>query len=161
MVRFGPSILALTAVFKIGRVAGAYMAAFMATKVFQERYIDQVFMKKGDPPPLTGMLATFMMLYILFSLMAFGAVSALGWFMKEPAGNFMKRAMLGGLDFGCEMVSTLIMCTVIAKIMTNKKYFSYRYEGLRAIRAYREVLVVVAGIHGLTPYFLAAPDSWR
>lgn len=160
-MRFGPSILALTALFKVGRVGGAYLAAFMAAKIHQEKYIDLVFMKKGDPPPLSGMLGTFMMLYLLFAGIVFGAISALAYFMTEPKEGFMKRAMLGGLDIGCEVVATMMLGMVIANVMTNKKYFSYRFEGLRGIRAYREILVVVSAVNGLTPYFLAAPDSWR
>lgn len=161
MVRFGPSILALTALFKICRVAAAFVAAFLATKAQQERYITQVYMNQGTPPPLTKMLATFLTLYVLLTALAFGTVSALGYFVNEPRGNFMKRALLGSLDFGCELVATLIMGTVLAGIVQSKKYFSYQYEGLRGIRAYREMLVVLAGVNGLTPYFLAAPDSWR
>ncbi len=161
MVRFGPSILALTALFKVLRVIAAYLAAFMAAKIHQERYIDAVFMKKGDPPPLSGMLATFCLLHVMLSALAFAAIWALATFMGEGKGNTVRRAMLGALDMGCELVATLIMGMVLANVMTKKKYFSYRYEGLRAIRAYREILVVVAAVNGLTPYFLGAPDSWR
>jgi len=171
-MRFGPSVLALTALFKVMRVGGSYLAAFMAAKIHQEKYIDLVFMKKGDPPPLAGMLSTFMMLHLLFAAVSFGVVCALVYLMAGDASRaapgvafthsmYTKLAMLGALDLGCEVIATLMMGMVIASVITNKKYFSYKYEGLRAIRAYREILVVVSAINGLTPYFLAAPDSWR
>jgi hypothetical protein len=162
MTRFGPATLALTFAYKVLHVAGAWLSAFMAAKIFQDKYIEQVYMKKGDPPPLAGMLATFMMLHILFSGVVFMMVSVLAYLvMHEDRPMLIKRSLIVGLDLGCEMIGTLIMGTVIANIMTNKRYYSYRYEGLRCIRAFREVLVVLTAVNGLTPYFLAAPDSWR
>ena len=162
MTRFGPATLALTFAYKVLHVAGAWLSAFMAAKIFQDRYIEQVYMKKGDPPPLAGMLATFMMLHVLFSGVVFMMVSVLAYLvMHEDRPMLVKRAALVGLDFGCELVGTMIMGVVLANIMTNKKYFSYSFEGLRCIRAFREVLVVLTAVNGLTPYFLAAPDSLR
>jgi hypothetical protein len=162
MTRFGPATLSLTFAFKIMHVAAAWLSAFMAAKIHQDKYIEQVYMKKGDPPPIAGMLVTFMMLHVLFSGVVFMAVSALAYLvMHEDRPMFIKRALLAGLDFGCEVASTLIMGTVLANVITNKRYFSYRYEGLRCIRAFREILVVLTAVNGLTPYFLAAPDSWR
>lgn len=162
MTRFGPATLALTAAFKVLHVAGAWLSAFMAAKIFQDKYIEQVYMKKGDPPPLAGMLTSFIILHILFSGVVFMMVSVLAYLvMHEDRPMLIKRAMLVGLDFGCEMIGTLIMGTVLANILTNKKYFGYKFEGLRCVRAFREVLVVLTAVNGLTPYFLAAPDSWR
>jgi hypothetical protein len=162
MVKFGPATLALTFAYKVLHVAGAWLSAFMAAKIFQDKYIEQVYMKKGDPPPLAGMLTTFMMLHILFSGVVFMMVSVLAYLvMHEDRPQLVKRGMLVGLDLGCEMIGTMIMGTVLANILTKKKYFSYSYEGLRCIRAFREVLVVLTAVNGLTPYFLAAPDSWR
>lgn len=162
MVRFGPATLALTFAFKVLHVAGAWLSAFMAAKIFQDRYIEQVYMKKGDPPPLAGMLMTFLMLHLLFSAIVFMMVAVLAYVvMHEDRPMLVKRGMLVSLDLGCEIIGTMILGSVLANIMTNKRLFSYRYEGLRAIRAYREVLVSLTAVQGLTPYFLAAPDSWR
>jgi hypothetical protein len=162
MTRFGPATLALTFAYKVLHVAGAWLSAFMAAKIFQDKYIEQVYMKKGDPPPLAGMLTTFMMLHVLFSGVVFMMVSVLAYLvMHEDRPQLVKRGMLVGLDLGCEMIGTMIMGTVLSNILTNKKYFSFKYEGLRCVRAFREVLVVLTAVNGLTPYFLAAPDSWR
>lgn len=161
-MHFSPSTLALTFSFKVMRVASAWISAFMAAKIHQDKYIDAVFMKKGDPPPLTGMLQTFIMLHIFFSAVVYLVVSVLAFLvMREDRAGLLKRSWPAGLDFGCEIVATSVMAAVFAIVMTKKKYFSYRYEGLRAIRAFREILVVVTAVNGLTPYFLTAPDAWK
>lgn len=162
MVKFGPATLALTFAYKVLHVAGAWLSAYMAAKIFQDKYIEQVYMKKGDPPPLAGMLTTFIVLHILFSGVVFLMVSVLAYLvMHEDRPQLVKRGMLVGLDTGCEIICTMILGTIMANVMTNKRYFSYRYEGLRCVRAFREVLVVLTAVNGLTPFFLGAPDSWR
>ena len=161
MVRFTASLLAMTYIFKLSRVASGWLSAFMAAKSQQDAYVNQVYMSQTDPPPLTNMLATFMLMHIMFSMVLFACVLGVSHIVDLGPTFTTKLTVLAAIDFGCEMIVTLILGTVLATIMTDKRYFSYRYEGLRAIRAYREVLVTVTGVDALTPYFLAAPDWLR
>lgn len=159
--RFGHTTLLLTFAFKTLRTSTAWLAAFMANKVQQERYIDAVYLKKENPPPLQGMLVLYLMFHSILAIIAFVAIMALALVLAGNKQQLKTRTLLVIFDFGIEIVMTAFMGLVIADVLSKKKYFSYRFEGLRAIRAYRELLFSLTAVHGLTPYFLAAPESWK
>jgi len=159
--RFGQTTLLLTFAFKTLRTSTGWVAAFMANKVQQERYINAVYLKREAPPSLQGMLVVFLLFHIMLAVIAFVAILGLTLVLTGTHTQLRSRMLLAVFDFGIEIVLTSFLGLVIADVLSKKKYFAYRFEGLRAIRAYRELLFALTAVHGLMPYFLAAPEAWK
>jgi hypothetical protein len=51
------------------------------------------------------------------------------------------------------MVFLLAIAYFLAGVVQSKKYFKYKYEGLRAVRAYQDMVYSVAIPVFLFPYF--------
>lgn len=159
--KFGNGTLLLTLAFKTMRTSTAWLAAYMANKMHQEKYIDSVYMKKEEAPPLTGMLMSYLMFHIVISLIILAAIMALSFLLQDDKKLLWSRAVLMLFDFAIEIVMTTFLGLIIADVISRKKYFAYKFEGLRAARAFREILFASTAIHALTPYFLTVPLDWR
>lgn len=159
--KFGTGTLLLTLAFKTMRTSTAWLAAYMANKMHQEKYIDAVYMKKEEAPPLTGMLMSYLMFHVVISLILLAAIMALSFLLSDDKKLLWSRAILMTFDFAIELILTTFICLIVADVISRKKYFAYKYEGLRASRAFREIIFATTAIHALTPYFLTVPNDWR
>ena len=158
---FGNPTLLLTLAFKTTRTSTAWLAAFMANKAQQELYISQVYLNQSAPPSLTKMLTTYLIFHIVLSLTAMAGILALSFVLTADRKLLWMRMMVMLLDFAVELLMTTFMGLIIADILMRKQYFSYQFEGLRATRAYRELLFATTAVNALTPYFLVLPSSWK
>ena len=72
-----------------------------------------------------------------------------------PSFNFIDNKFIKKLL--TDYVLSTVMLTVIGYILANtimhKKFFKYKYEGLRAIRAYQEILFNIGIPLLLIPYY--------
>jgi hypothetical protein len=160
-VKFGNGTLLLILAFKTVRTSTAWLAAYMANKMHQEKYIDLVYMKKEEAPPLTAMLLTYLMFHVVISIIMLAAIMAISYLLSDDKKMLWSRFTLMALDFGIELLMTMFMGIIVADVISRKKYFAYKFEGLRAARAFREILFATTAIHALTPYFLTTPVEWR
>lgn len=159
--KFGNGTLLLTLAFKTMRTSTAWLAAYMANKMHQEKYIDLVYMKKEEAPALSGMLMSYLMFHMIISLILLAAIMAISFLLTKDKKLLWSRAILMLFDFGVELVLTAFMGLIIADVISRKKYFAYKFEGLRAARAFREIMFAATAINSLTPYFLMVPIEWR
>jgi hypothetical protein len=65
--------------------------------------------------------------------------------------NLMDVAMIFAQDYVLYIISIVIHGVIIANVMYSKKYFLYKDDGLRAIRAYTEMLTQISLFNGLIP----------
>lgn len=131
-VQLGLSILALT----------------MATGYQSQIYVEKVFINDENPPKL------FMMNLVASALQVmFGVILILLMYMAKTLDLINASSISAfALDvFGTSLVIFLIG-TTIAEVMYTKKYFSYKDEGLRAIRAYKDMMLYITIIGNCIPF---------
>jgi hypothetical protein len=131
-VQLGLSILALT----------------MATGYQSQIYVEKVFINDENPPKL------FMMNLVSSALqLMFGVILVLLMYMAKTLDLVNPKSILA---FAFDLVGTSLLVfligTTISEVMYTKKYFAYKDEGLRAIRAYKDMMLYITIIGCCIPF---------
>lgn len=147
---FAPNPLALIYGVKLLKVGTAYISANICSNFMAQVYMDKVLVNQENPQPLTN----FIMMYIIIDLMMTAVVIAVffilasfvGLKMDDVVGMILQDsvwylAILGAIGY------------IVATTMHNKKYFMYKDDGLRAIRALKDVMFQVAAFLVILPFF--------
>lgn len=125
---------------------------FIAETIFSEVYMKQVYLLKQKAPSLLGMIGI-MILFVLGFMLFFAALTYLLHLMFlrniifSPVNYFAAF-----VDVSCFMVLLIIFSLLVAGVLQRKTYFKYSVEGLRAIRALREIMLYLMIILILIPY---------
>ena len=132
-------------------------AVFLTEKIFSNMYMQQVYANNGDPPNLLTMLAIFVAIDVAFALFLVTALYLISVIMKSQGKrNFfindrlVKKFMI---DYAFATLVLFVLLAIIAAYMQAKKYFRYKTEGLRAIRAFGDMTISLAPVILLVPYF--------
>jgi hypothetical protein len=132
------------------------VAMFLTEKIFSELYMKKLYAENKEPPSILIMLAILIAVDVGFILFMLTILFLLKYIFERPADNFiinMPLIMLFLKDYVLFMVLLSILALIIGTIVQKKKYFRYQTEGLRGIRAYKELLLGISGILILVPYF--------
>jgi dolichyl-phosphate-mannose--protein O-mannosyl transferase len=70
---------------------------------------------------------------------------------RFPVNSVFLKSYL--IDWLCTTVVIFAISALIAEVMRKKKYFRYRYEGERGIRALKTIVFYVSMIILLLPFF--------
>jgi len=139
------------------RILFTYIALFLATRVFSPIYEEIVYDQKKLPPALWKYLFIFLGFDAAFNVFLIVVLFLLQFLFKTDDNSFIIDKYLFYkylTDYAFSMVVLMVMGALVAKVMMDKKYFKYKYEGLRAIRAFESVLFYIAIPLYLFPYFL-------
>jgi hypothetical protein len=144
-------------VIKALRILFAYVALFLTTRMFVPIYEDIVYDAKKDPPGLWR----FMLIYLAFdvSLNVFLLVLLflLKYLFKTDDNTFIVDSALIGnflMDYVVGMFMIMVIGVLVGRVIIMKKYFKYKYEGVRAIRAFESIVFWIAVVNILIPYYL-------
>jgi hypothetical protein len=127
------------------RIALSYVAHVIAKNFTSQIYLDKVLVRGDTPPKLFHqvLMATgieFLMFVIFISLL-YGANEILKVFPNLPANVFTAYLLT---DFMLCAFCTTAIGYFVSSVMYAKKYFLYKDDGLRAIRALSEIMIYVS-----------------
>ena len=131
-------------------------ALFLTEKLFSEMYMKRVYAENSDPPDILVMLGIFLAIDAGFMLFLITILLLLMYIFKTDSdssifnGNLIK-SFLG--DFALFISVVAIISAIIGHVIQQKRYFRYKTEGLRGIRAYKDIIAAIAGIITLVPFF--------
>ena len=144
-------------VIKAIRILFTYVALFLTVRMFVPLYEDAVYDGKTDPPPLWK----FLLIYLAFDISLNVFMLVLLYLVKYLFKNDDNTFLIDGhvinqllIDYAIGMSIILIIGYLIGRIITQKKYFKYKYEGLRGIRAFETIMFNVAAVNILIPYYM-------
>jgi len=144
-------------IIKALRILFTYIALFLATRVFSPIYEDVVYDQKKSPPPLWHYLIIFIGFDISFNVFLIVVLFLLQFLFKTDDNSFMIDKFLFYRyigDYVLSMIVLIIIGVLISKVLVDKKYFKYKYEGLRAIRAFENLMFNTSIVIYLLPFFL-------
>ena len=139
------------------RILFTYIALFLSTRVFSPIYESVVYDQKKPPPGLWKYMFIFLGFDIAFNTFLVVVLFLLQFLFKTPDNNFIidKYIFYKYLtDYAIGIVTLFVVGILISKVVMEKKYFKYKYEGLRAIRAFESILFYTAIIIYMFPYFM-------
>lgn len=125
---------------------------FISESFFSEFYMKHVYILKEKAPSLLWMLG--ILIVVAFGLSMFVAVSLyllhlvfMSNYMFSPE-HYTSFTIEASVCFGLLVTFALL----IAGVLQKKTYFKYSIEGLRAIRALREIMLYLMIILVIVPY---------
>lgn len=136
------------------RMLVSYLAMEVAANYMSQIYVEKVFVNSENPQPLIyfmliwsiiDVVTNIVLLLTLYILKSYGIVS-------------QDLITMYTIDVFAVMLIYLLIAWIIANVMYKKKYFAYRDDGLRGIRAYKEIMFYIFLVLGSLPigYLIAS-----
>ena len=150
------NVLVIFAVMKVIKLALSYGALMIATNYTAQIYTEKVYVRQENPPKLANMLMLFLGIEILMTVVAVTAVALMINYASgnEDSSMLMSVGTMFAQDYVLYLISMVVHGIILANIMYSKKYFLYKDDGLRAIRAYSDVLTQYSMFNGIIPFNL-------
>lgn len=142
---------------KVVRFGFIYLALFLAERIFENMYSTQVFTQNKDPPNLLIMLGIFLGIEAGMFVIIMIIIALVMYIWKTPDNSFLvdSSVLLRLLvDYAASTLMIFAIGAIVAHIIMRKKYFRYKLEGLRGIRAFQEVMIGISGIMTVIPFFM-------
>ena len=136
---------------KLMRVLLSYVALVVTTNYFTQVYINKVLVNGENPPTLSN----FVVMFMVIDAIAFSIVSVLLYVMSGRVDMGVKSETFVSKvvpDYFVASALTLATGLMIAQKMYDKKYFLYKDDGFRGIRALREILFGFSFVYAMVPF---------
>jgi hypothetical protein len=137
-----------------GLLVGALM---ISDRLFSEMYMQSVYGKGENAPNLIIFVGMFIGISAAFSLFLLTVLVLLSYMFKNDSNSFIINKHLIKyfvVDYIIATVIIALFSIIIASIIQQKRYFRYRTEGLRSVRALREIVMSISAIIILVPFFV-------
>jgi hypothetical protein len=137
------------------RFVSVFVSVYVATNIMSQVYIENVLVNDLDPPPLSQLIWTFAFINIIFLVAIYGMLALLRSIIDVSNYTFAISIIEHLLMLGF----ALIILLSIASTMYSKKFFLYKDDGLRAIRALAQMSKFIVGLIFFIPMGLAVKGS--
>jgi hypothetical protein len=148
------TVLGVFAIMKVVKLALSFAAITIASNYTSQIYTEKVYVRHENPPPLVNMLFLFLGIEILITVVTMTTIGLLIKNMMSASNSvdIPNIAVQFAQDYVLYLVSMVVHGSIIANIMYSKKFFLYKDDGLRAIRAYTDILTQMSMFNGLIPF---------
>lgn len=155
------TVLGVFAVMKVIKLALSYAAITIASNYTSQIYTEKVYVRQENPPKLVNMLFLFLGIEVVMSVITLTCIGLIISFLMDSgkatgqSGGGIKIedvAIQFAQDYVLYFISMGVQGSIIAQIMYSKKYFLYKDDGLRAIRAFTDILTQMSIFNGLIPF---------
>jgi uncharacterized protein YqhQ len=139
----------VTLIIKLFRWLCIWSAVRVATKLHESRYVEEVYGRGNDPPTLTPLIVNVMVMLLLYHAVRVAVVQSLT--LAGTVSPALRRYTL--VESVVYILFIGALAYAIQRMVQTKRYFNYRKDGIRAIRAYKEVLLWAIFPISLSPIF--------
>lgn len=149
--------LVIAYIVKVIRVIFQWISLIVAKNHMIKIYEEKVLLRQENPPHLLNLIALFLVIHILFeALLIFGVYIIANIVAKKKKVSFNPQSVLLqlGFDYIAATAILILFGGVVGQIMYKKKYFLYKENGHRAIRALKDILLMYAIAVALLPFNL-------
>jgi len=133
------------------------MIFFYTSLIITKNYMSQVYMEKvlvndENPPKLANFIYLALIVEGIFMIMFVGLlyVADIQFKLNLSSNNFFTQYVLPDYIISSAFIS--FYGGIIANKMTNKKFFLYKEDGLRAIRALSEIMLSISFVTNTVPW---------
>ena len=140
--------------FKVVRIALAYLSLTIATNFMTQIYMEKVLVNNEAPPPLLNFVWLFLFIDVLVNVLFVLVIMLMENFslFGNNGGHQISAAYL--MDYAVSLGLLLVFACIVANTMYNKKYFLYKDDGLRSIRALSEIIFNMSIMIHILPFGL-------
>lgn len=154
----GDTSLIVVYAIKAFRILLTWISLTIATAIFLTWYSDAVYSNTNlasNPPSILWFVAIYEGIDSLFNVMLVGLLLSIKYIFDED-GDFILNSKVVSATITDIVIVKLVdtfMSSIVASIVASKKYFRYRFEGDRAVRALKSMLLWTSSVNTLIPYF--------
>ena len=148
------NVLVIFIVFKFMRIGLSFASLLITKNMTSQIYMDKVLVQDENPPHLKNFIYLYSAIEFSMSIVSLLLIYSLNatFDLKliSPEINIFSQYLIPDMivSSGLNMIFGLI----IANIMFDKKYFLYKDDGLRGIRALNEILFKTSVVINLIPF---------
>jgi len=133
------------------RVAACYISLTITANYMAQIYMDKVLINQENPQHLVNFVSMFAIIDAILFALILGLVFAVTKMVGNVSDGFgLMNTLIQDYMLFSLMVS--VSGVIVTTTMHNKKFFMYKDDGLRAIRALKEIMFGLAIFHGIVPY---------
>jgi hypothetical protein len=139
------------------RLLTAWATLLVATRTFQDVYRDRVYTRDESPPNPAWFVLMFVVADLAVQAIVVGILAAVRHMLSPgegsgfPIDGHLITAWL--VDVAASTAVIAVISLVIGQVIKHKKYFRYKYEGERGIRAMREMVYYAYCVTVPAPFY--------
>jgi hypothetical protein len=141
---------------KLARIGVAAIAVAVAERLFQSLYRKRVYNYSEEPPSLLWFLGLVILIDLAIHAIVAVILSVVMFVFSSHENAFpIDRDMmrLWAFDYIIALVPISLILISTAMVLTFKKYFRYKYEGERAIRAMAKITFYTYAVIMPIPFY--------
>ena len=137
---------------KVMRMIFFYTSLIIAKNYMSQIYMEKVLVNDENPPKLSNFVYLALIAEAIFMAMFLGLlyVADSQFKMQLSPNNFFTQYVVPDYIIATAFIS--FYGGIVATKMTNKKFFLYKEDGLRAIRALSEIMFSISSITNCVPW---------
>lgn len=136
------------------RLLAAWYALRVAARTFQGLYDRRVYGRDEAPPHPAVFVGMTLAVELAIQLGVMVVLLFSQQILKQMDVNVSSAVVSAWvLDYGLSTAVVAVLALVIGEVVRKKKYFRYRYEGDRGIRAMQQMMMYTYGVVLLIPFF--------
>lgn len=147
--------------FKAIRISLSYVSVTITANYMAQVYMDKVLINQENPQHLSNFVLMFCVIDAIIFALLLGLVYLASTLFSKTEGNsnegetmFTTALPMLIKDYLGYILVTGASGYIITMSMYKKKFFMYKDDGLRGIRALKEIMFNLCILHGLIPYNL-------
>jgi hypothetical protein len=144
-------------IIKFVKILSFSFSMNMATNIFIQKYENVVYDKKINPPSLTSFMFIFLGFDLFFTIFLFILLGLCGFLFKTENNTFPIDGYLYkkfAVDYIISTIIIMVLGILIGSVIKQKKYFRYKTEGERGIRAFEDIMKMTATVVTIAPMFM-------
>lgn len=149
-----PTVLAAYAAFKLVAVVAVWLANYVAEAYMSEKFVRHVYLNKERPPGLWSMVAVGTTTAVALVASAATMLGVALYVLGAPHDALATFAVMALADCVAWVALVAPALAVVVAQLSSARYFNYELEGLRAIRAARQISGWWGLICGVAPFAL-------
>jgi hypothetical protein len=138
--------LGIVYALKLVRIGILFASLMIATNIMTQIYLEKVLVNNENPPHLRDFVILFTVIDVIFN----GIFVAL-IVLAERFDLIPKITYLYLQDYSVSILFVVVLSMILSHSMYSKKYFMYRDDGLRAIRALKGLIFQIAVVFTVLP----------
>jgi hypothetical protein len=142
------------AVMKMIRLSIGYMSINITNNYMSQLYTESVLVNNSDPPNLINYVWLLLAIDIIFNSL----ILAILWGLGSPIiKGYDIQVYIYEYIIGAVLLTTILLC--ISTTMYSKKFFLYKDDGLRSIRALTNIAYKFVIIINIIPFLWPVRDT--
>ena len=140
--------------FKVLRMVFSYASLLIAKNFSAQIYMEKVLVNGDNPPALTNLLFLYIIVEVIMVVIFLALLMAVDHSFKLGLLNEEDNLLITYIvpDYIISIMLIISIGTIIGNKMYMKKYFLYKDDGLRAIRAYSEMMLTISILTSIVPF---------